>query len=85
MGEARPAFIWFIVVIVTIVFAFLYFSLPESIAAVDTGRHARFVRNPKFSGKQVNQRPLLIGVWASIALPLSAWGVVTMIRNSRGS
>lgn len=84
MDEPRPSFIWFIVVAVTIVFGILYASLPETIEAVDTRRHRfRVPRDPKFSGKQVKQRPLLIGVWLVIVVPLAGWGVVATRRASR--
>ena len=80
----RPLFIWFIVVVVTMVFAMLYFSLPETIEAVATGgRGSGFhrIQNAKFQGKQVNQRPILVGVWLAIVVPLAAWGVVVTRRD----
>jgi carbon starvation protein CstA len=85
VDEPRPSFIWFIVVAVTIVFAVLYYSLPETFEAVDAGRPGRFRlrQEPKFLGKQVNQRPMLISVWLVIVVPLAAWGVVVTRRASQ--
>lgn len=76
---------WFIVVAVTLVFVFLYFTLPETFEAVDTRRRKSFrvPRDPKFLGKQVNQRPLLVGTWLAIVVPLASWGVVLTWRASR--
>ncbi|HXG58461.1 MAG TPA: hypothetical protein VNL91_05530 [Thermoanaerobaculia bacterium] len=84
MEAPRPSFLWQIVAAVTIVFAVLFASLPETVEAVSTRRSRLGApREATFRGKQVGQRPLLVGVWLVIVVPLAGWAVTVTRRASR--
>ncbi|HEX7150282.1 MAG TPA: hypothetical protein VF618_02255 [Thermoanaerobaculia bacterium] len=84
MNDLRESFVWRVLVFVTAIFVMLYIMLPDTVQSVNTrGSGGVFRSSPERPlGPPVSQKPLLIGVYFVIALPLA--GVALWMRRHDG-